>query len=150
MIGDSNFRCINENGVMASDTAVTGGKLGHICNQLDFENVNKVDTIIISAGQNCTNDADDVEKTAWETRTNKELGKVKGAVMDKGKHIIMLSVPPVPCTQTSTRKKEARYFVNKGLPQLVRQANSIGSKPGTQRILGRPGLSLQPRNRFQG
>ena len=69
MVGDSNFRCINENGVMASVTAVTGEKMGHKCNQLNFENITKTENIIHSAGQNCTNDADELDQKFWEART---------------------------------------------------------------------------------
>ena len=152
MIGDSNFRCINENGTMATVTAVTGGKLGHICNQINFENLEKVDTVIISAGQNCTNDADEVEKKLWEARTTGEVSKAEKVVnnlMEKGKNIIMLSIPPVPCTQTSTRKKEARDFINNNIAEIVRRANTIDSKSGTVGLLIEPEASYNATTDFK-
>ena len=56
MIGDSNFRCVNEGGIMASVTSITGGKIGHIANQVEFENLSAIDNVVLSAGQNCVND----------------------------------------------------------------------------------------------
>ena len=152
LVGDSNFRCVNENGVMASVTAVTGGKIGHIVNQLEFENLEKIDTIIISAGQNCTNDADEVERTIWENRTLKEISaaeKVINQMMTQGKSVIMLTVPPVPCTQTTTRKKEARVFVNNQIAHLVQRVNAIDSKPGTAGILIESDSSYNPETDFK-
>ena len=108
MVGDSNFRCIKEDGVMASVTAVSGGKMGHICNQVNFENITKTEKIILSAGQNCTNDADELNQRFWESRTVAEISATETMVnklLGKGKNIFMLSVPPAPCTQTSERKK---------------------------------------------
>ena len=133
LVGDSNFRCINENGVMASVTAVTGGKLGHIINQIEFENLEKVDTIVLSAGQNCTNDADEVNKEHWENRTLKEIStaeKVISGLTEKGKNVILLTVPPVPCTQETQRKKEARVFINNNIAHLIQRVNAIDSNPG--------------------
>jgi len=138
MIGDSNFRCVNENGVMASVTAVTGGKIGHICNQVKFENIDKMENIILAAGQNCTNDADELTQEFWEARTLAEISKtetVVNSLIDKGKNVIMLSVPPAPCTQTSKRKQEARNFINKSLAEMVQRANSIDAKTGTAGFL---------------
>ena len=91
-----------------------------------------------SAGQNCTNDADEIEKSLWEARTVGEISKAEKVIsnlMGKGKNIIMLSIPPVPCTQMSTRKKEARDFINNHIVELVRRANTIDSKPGTAGLL---------------
>ena len=62
MIGDSNFRCINERGVMASVTAITGGKIGHITNQVKFENLSAIENVVLSSGKNCINDIEEVEK----------------------------------------------------------------------------------------
>ena len=80
MIGDSNFRCVNESGVMASVTAVTGGKIGHICNQVKFENLDKIDNIILSAGQNFINNADEVEQKFWEARTLAEISSTETVI----------------------------------------------------------------------
>ena len=133
MIGDSNFRCVNESGVMASVTAITGGKLGHICNQVQFENLEKIENVILSAGQNCTNDVDELEQKFWEARTLAEIStaeKVVNNLLKEGKNVFMLSVPPAPCTQTSTIKKTARNFINKHLGDLVQRANTIDAKKG--------------------
>ena len=92
-----------------------------------------------SAGQNCTNDADEIEKSLWEARTVGEISKAEKVIsnlMGKGKNIIMLSIPSVPCTQMSTRKKkEARKFINNHIVKLIRRANTIDSKPGTAGLL---------------
>ena len=133
MIGDSNFRCVNENGVMASVTAVTGGKIGHICNQVKFENVEKMENIILSAGQNCINDVEELDQKFWEARTLAEMStaeKVINGLLKEGKNVFMVSVPPAPCTQTSTRTKGARNFINKHLAELIQRANTIDAKKG--------------------
>ena len=140
MVGDSNLRCVNENGVMASVTAVTGGKIGHICNQLQFENLEKIDTIVLSAGQNCTNDVEEVDQKFWEARTLAEINRTEKVIeklMGKGKNVIILSVPPAPCTQTSPRKKEARDFVNNHLAKLIQHVNTIDTKTGMAGFLNK-------------
>ena len=152
LIGDSNFRCVNENGVMASVTAVTGGKLGHIINQAQFEDLSKTDTIILSAGQNCINDADEVEEKCWEARTTGEISKTEKLVselMDKGKNVIFLSVPPAPCTQTSERKIRARNFINTHIAKLVERANSLDNKTGTAGCVGEADTSYDTSTDFQ-
>ena len=138
MIGDSNYRCVNENGVMASVTAVTGGKIGHISNQVRFEDLSKMENVILAAGQNCTNDVDELDEKFWQARTLAEVSKLESVVnklMEKGKNVIMLGVPPAPCTQTSARKRNARLFVNKSLTELVQRANTIDTKPGRASFL---------------
>ena len=138
LVGDSNFRCVNENGVMATVTAVTGGKLGHIINQVSFEDLTKIDTVVLSAGQNCTNDVEEVGQEAWESRTKAEFAKAEKALLSlitKGKNVIMLPVPPAPCTQVSTSKKKARVFVNDAIMHLIKKVNQGDSKPGSVGIL---------------
>ena len=91
MIGDSNIRCVNENRMMASVTAVTGGKIGHISNQIEFEDLGKIDTVIMSAGQNCTNDADDIEQKSWETRTHVKISRAEKVIENLWNKVRMLS-----------------------------------------------------------
>ena len=133
LIGDSNFRCANENGLMANVTAVTGAKLGHVCNQLEFENLENVDTIILSAGQNCINDIHLLGPKLWETRTIGEISKtekVMNSLLEKGKNVFLLSVPPAPCTQITQSTKDSRLFINKHLSAIVERANTIDAKTG--------------------
>ena len=62
MIGDSNFRCLNEKGLMATVTSITGGKIRHICNQIKHENLTKTENVVLSAGQNCLNEIGGIGK----------------------------------------------------------------------------------------
>ena len=133
-IGDSNNRCINESGVMASVTAITGGKIGHVANQLHFENLEQMDNIVISAGQNCINDVDLMGKEEWEVRTMAEISELDNAakfLLNKGKNVYIVSVPPAPCTQTD-RGKEARRFINTRLALL---ADTLKSKKASFKIV---------------
>ena len=136
LIGDSNFRCVNERGVMASVTAVTGGKIGHICNQTNFENLEKIENVVLSAGQNCLNDVEEVEKENWEQRTTKEVYKlettVKGLV-DEGKQVFLFPVPPVPMATASKVSKEARSFINKKIAAMVQKVSAKQS-PGSGKV----------------
>ena len=148
MVGDSNFRCINENGVMASVTAVTGGKIGHIVNQVSFENISKIENIILSAGQNCINDADELDQKFWEARTVAEIAVTETSLnklLAKGKNVFMLSVPPAPCTQTSDRKRKAREFINKQIGELITRANTTNKQSGKTGIAG---LVEEPDNSY--
>ena len=127
-IGDSNNRCINESGVMASVTAITGAKIGHVANQLAFENLEKIENVVISAGQNCINDIGNITKEAWQTRTMAEIAQLESAassLMSKGKNIYLVSVPPTPCTQIEDSSKEARRFINTRLNVLTEK---LGNK----------------------
>ena len=131
MIGDSNLRCINERGVMASVTSITGGKIGHMVNQLQYENLDNYENVVLSAGQNCINDIEIMDKSVWENRTQNEISRYATAVtnlMKKGKKVFILSVPPAPCTQKSKMKKSGRDFINKGLADLVQQASMKNTK----------------------
>ena len=124
MVGDSNFRCINENGVMASVTAITGGEIGHITNVIEFESVDKMENVVLSAGQNCINDVETIGKGVWENRTMGEINnleRVVGDLTQKGKKVFLLSVPPAPCTQISKVTKEARTFINNNLSKLAQR-----------------------------
>jgi hypothetical protein len=134
-IGDSNNRCINESGVMASVTAITGGKIGHIANQIGFENLEKIENVVISAGQNCINDRDDISQEAWESRTMTEIALLETAatnLLKQGKNLYLVSVPPAPCTQESNTKKEARRFINNRLSTLT---DKLRGKHGSQRTV---------------
>ena len=124
MVGDSNFRCINESGVMASATAITGGKIGHIVNQIQFENLQKMENVVLSAGQNCITDVQTLGKTAWENRTMGEINGLEKVVVEltqQGKKVFLLSVPPVPCTQSSKETKDARNFINTNFSKLIQR-----------------------------
>ena len=55
--------------------------------------------MVLSAGQNCIHDADNLDKTVWENRTQDELSKYASVVtnlMKKGKKVFILSVPASP------------------------------------------------------
>ena len=124
MIGDSNFRCINERGIMATVTAITGGKIGHISNQLKFENLSAIENVVLSSGQNCIQDIEELEKERWEKRTLAEIAALESEVsslMSQGKKVFLLSVPPVPATTSTKQRKEARGFINKNLSGLVQR-----------------------------
>ena len=134
MIGDSNFRCINERGVMASVTAVTGGKIGHISNQLNFEDLSNIENVVLSAGQNCINDVEEVEKEIWEKRTQGEMAELETTVtklITAGKKVFLFSVPPVPVTTSSNERKEARQYINTNLASLAERINKKKKKGST-------------------
>ena len=131
MIGDSNLRCINERGVMASVTSITGGKIGHISNQVRFENLSKIQNVVLSAGQNCLNDIDEVRKDVWESRTKKEIASLENVVdglMKEGKKVFILDVPPTPIATATKGKKEGRRFINNKLSELAQRAMAKKSK----------------------
>ena len=52
IIGDSNLKLVNRNAVLADVIASSGAKIGHISNQLSFENTDKYDNIVVFAGIN--------------------------------------------------------------------------------------------------
>ena len=67
-----------------------------------------------------------MEQDAWESRTKAEFAKAEKALVSlitKGKNVIMLPVPPAPCTQASTAKKNARVFVNDAIMHLIKKVN---------------------------
>ena len=138
MIGDSNLRCVNERGVMATVTSITGGKIGHIVNQLKFENLEKVKNIIISAGQNCTNDIEETERNTWETKTKAEIAKLEAEaqkILSKGKNVFVISVPPVPIITKSKERKRGRQFINNELTEMVKKLTSSSKSKGTAALL---------------
>ena len=125
MVGDSNFRCINENSIMASVTSITGGKIGHICNQINYVDVSKSSNIVLSSGQNCLNDADTFSKDDWEKKTNAEIDryeKLAKKLKNEGKNVFILGIPPTPITQMSKETTSARTWINKKLSQISQQS----------------------------
>ena len=150
MIGDSNFRCINERGVMASVTAVTGGKLGHIATQVGNENLTNVENIVLGAGQNCINDVEEMDKEGWESRTKAELGYFETTVQNlttSGKKIFLFSVPPVPVTTSSTARKDARKYINTNLASLAERVNTK-TKKGSVTYIGENDANYTPATDF--
>ena len=131
MIGDSNFRCINQRGIMANVTSISGGKIGHIVNQVGFEDLSNIENVVLSAGQNCLNDIEEVRKDTWESRTQQEvsaLGSVIDSLMDKGKKVFIMDLPPTPAATSSKAKKEGRRTIQNKLSSLVQTKNK--KKPG--------------------
>ena len=113
---------------MSSVTAVTGGEIGHICNQVSFENLTKIENVVLSAGQNCINDVDEMEKGNWESRTMEEVRKLENTITKltgEGKKVFLFPVPPVPVATSSKERKDARAFLNGKLLSIV---NVIQSK----------------------
>ena len=125
MIGDSNLRCVNEGGVMTSVTAITGGKIGHIANQLQFENLSAIDNVILSSGQNCISDLEKLGKGPWEKRTLGEITELENQVkslINVKKNVFILNVPPVPLVTRTKELKEARSFINTNLQRLCERS----------------------------
>ena len=131
MVGDSNFRCLNKAGVMASVTAVSGGKLGHIINQVGFENLNNIDNVIISAGSNNLNDIEDLEPESWKKRTTAEITKAESqvaALMALGKNVIISAIAPTPKVTSTKQRREARQMINSNLADMVARLGKKESK----------------------
>ena len=130
MIGDSNLRCINESGVMASVTSITGGKIGHVANQVFFEDLSSIDNVVLSAGQNCINDREEMGKGEWEKRTMGEITELENQVktlLNNKKKVLIMNVPPVPIATQIKVRKEARSFINTNLQKLCeRQKKHYG------------------------
>ena len=110
---------------MATVTSITGGKIGHICNQIKHEDLTKIENVVLSAGQNCLNEIRAIGKDVWQKKTLAEL-KVYEAVVkdlaDKGKKIFLIRVPPTPITQNSKESKEGRNFINNKLAEISQNA----------------------------
>lgn len=126
MIGDSNFRCINQRGVMANVTSISGAKIGHIVNQMKFTDFAGMDSVVLSAGQNCLNDVEEVRKDTWENRTNEEINNLSCAINDltsQNKTVYILDIPPTPNATSSKTKKEGRRFINSKLAAMVQAKN---------------------------
>ena len=124
MVGDSNFRCINDGGVMASVTSITGGKIGHIVNQLKYIDTTNSHNIVLSAGQNNVAEVDDFSKEDWSQKLDREIDryeKVIQTLKNKGKNVFIIGVPPTQVTQASKRAKEARNEVNKKLSDVAQR-----------------------------
>ena len=132
MIGDSNLRCVNENGVMANVTAITGGKIGHICNQIKYTDLSKTNSIVLSAGQNCINDVSSFTRPEWEKKTNNEIDKyekIAKKLKNEGKNVFLLAIPPAPITQVSKETKSARNFINEKI-SCISQRSMKDKTPG--------------------
>ena len=125
MIGDSNLRCVNENGVMANVTAITGGKIGHICNQIQYTDLNTTNSVVLSAGQNCINDIEAFTRPEWEKKTNKEIEKYEKTakkLKNEGKNVFLLAIPPAPITQVSKESKSARNYINEKISGISQRS----------------------------
>ena len=132
-IGDSNFRCLNEGGLMASVTTISGGKIGHVCNQLKFEDLSKTKNVILSGGHNCINDTEELGKNVWEKRVANEVKEYEGVtkhLVSQGKNVFIVGVPPTPFSQASAARREARKTINQKLSGMVQRVIS-GIKKGT-------------------
>ena len=118
---------------MATVTSSTGAKIGHIANQISFEKLDKIENVVINAGQNCTNDIEKLDKDKWQERTRSEISEMEKQVvnlMNKGKRVFVMAVPPVPATTSTSQRKEGRKYINKNLKKLVQSGITKGA-PGT-------------------
>ena len=68
---------------MATVTSMTGGKVGHICNQIKHEDMSKTENVVLSVGQNCLNEIGGISEDVWQKKTLAEL-KVYEAVSREG------------------------------------------------------------------
>ena len=125
MMGDSNLRCINESGVMASVTSITGGKIGHIVNQTKFIDLANVQSIVLSAGQNNVGEVDDfINKEEWSKKLDTEIERYEKTIVgfkNKGKNVFVIGVPPTPVTQETKKSKAAREEVNRKLCEVTQR-----------------------------
>jgi len=127
MIGDSNFRCINERGVMATVTAITGGRIGNIANQVEDEDLSAIENVVLSSGQNCINDIDKLDTKDWEIRTLgeiKQLEKTVSDLMSEGKNVFIMGLSPTPAASSTKQRQTGRKFINDQLSELVQNAIS--------------------------
>ena len=127
MVGDSNFRYLNEGGLMASVTSISGGKIGHICNQLKFENFDNTKNVVLSAGHNCLNDLVELGRPIWEKRVSNELKEYEAVtkqLASRGKKVFILSIPPTPFSSKTKEMKEARTWINQKLSGMVQRVIS--------------------------
>jgi len=115
----------------ASVTAITGGKIGHIANQVSFENLSNVANVVLSSGQNCINDFEKLGKEAWEKRTQEEINNLEKQVnilASSKKKVFILSVPPVPMATSTKMRKEARRFINSKLSDLCQKTTKTNKE----------------------
>lgn len=131
IIGASNVRHFNENGLMATVTAVSGAKIGHIANQLSFEKLDNMKNVIIFAGLNSIEDTA-TEKDSWEKKVNREVKELETQVQKlcvEGKNVFIMSIPPVEKATSSDINKKCRKFINDGLSGMCARVMKKG--PGT-------------------
>ena len=134
MIGDSNLKMVNSNAILADVVASSGAKIGHIANQMDFENLDNYKNLVVFCGINnipAMMDTVDADKMWAQVKGEQRLleDKLRAQVV-KGKNVMITPVPRANHTQISTKHNEMRSKINQGyldMQKRLRIANKQAS-----------------------
>lgn len=110
-VGDSNLRHLNENAILADGVCMSGAKIGHVANQLKFQELEKRSCVVISAGtNNIVRDLSEAEFQDWNTQLTGEVkfleADIKANITGKQKSVIITEVPALPFIKSKMQKKQ--------------------------------------------
>lgn len=122
-IGDSNLRHLNENAMLAEGVCVSGAKIGHIANQVKFQQLEKRSCVVLSAGtNNIVKDLTEEEFADWYGQLSSEMkmleGDLKEHVTGKSRSAIITEVPSLPFIATKIQKKQ-RATINTKFKEMA-------------------------------
>ena len=78
IVGDSNLKLVNSNAILADVVASSGAKIGHVTNQLRYENVNAYENIVIFAGvNNIPGQNDNIDESSVMSQIESEMQRLE-------------------------------------------------------------------------
>ena len=116
IIGDSNLKQVNSNALLADVVSSSGAKIGHICNQLRHEKIDKYENIVIFAGvNNIPPSHENVDEVALWKQIEGEMDCLENQLaehVNKGKNVFLTQVTQARHT-SSPRASKLRDKINK-------------------------------------
>ena len=117
ILGDSNLKLVNRNALLADVVSSSGAKIGHISNQITFENLDKYQNIVLFAGiNNVPGQNDRVEEQAVNKQIDNEMKSLESELTNlvtKGKNVFLTQVANPQHVRTTPRGTRIRDKINK-------------------------------------
>ena len=122
ILGDSNLKLINSHALLADVVSSSGAKIGHVTNELSFENAEKYKNIVLFAGINNIpgpNERVDEQKVTKQIETEMKTLETEAAKhMKKGRNIFFTEVSNSQHCRSNPRAIKRRNNINKGLVDM--------------------------------
>ena len=138
IIGDSNLKLVNSKAILADVVASSGAKLGHICNQLQHESLDKYQNIVVFAGiNNVPGPNDRMDEGSVSKQVDKEIKSLEKELAKqviKGKNIFLTQVANPTHARNTPKNVKIRNKINKELHDLKTRLKAKNKKVNVDTI----------------
>ena len=128
IIGDSNLKLVNSKAILADVVTSSGAKIGHISNQLQFENVENYDNIVVFAGvNNISGPNERVDEKGMTKQVESEMKALETELakhVKKGKTVLLTEVSDPDHVRSLLRNVTLRNEINKSYNDMHNRLKS--------------------------